>query len=357
MAKATRLPSGNWRVLEYSHTETIIKDGQEKKVRRYKSFTDENKKEAEYQAALFRRDKKRKKSPSRLTVGEAMERYIKSKSDVLSPSTIREYKRSREMDLQQIMDIEIGDLTIEDIQKEINREAKNHSPKTVHNMHGLLSATLKMFLPGFRLDTTLPALVPYTPYVPSDEDIGKLMRALNGSELEKAVLLAAFGSLRRSEISALVDKDIQENKVKIDKAMVKNEHKEWVIKVPKTRASYRVIEYPLEVIDKFKGITGPLVRLNPDQITKQFSTALKKNSIPHFRFHDLRHYQASILHALGVPDLYIMERGGWKTRSTLDKVYKHVMDKKKQEVIKLANNHFSELMQRDMQHENDIDAI
>ena len=56
-------------------------------------------------------------------------------------------------------------------------------------MHGLLSATLKMFLPSFRLDTTLPPLIPYTPYVPSDEDIGKLMKALSGSELEKAVLL------------------------------------------------------------------------------------------------------------------------------------------------------------------------
>ena len=202
----------------------------------------------------------------------------------------------------------------------------------------------------------LAPLIPYTPYVPSDEDIGKLMKALSGSELEKAVLLAAFGSLRRSEISALLDKDIQGNQVKIDKAMVKNENKEWVIKVPKTKASYRVIEYPLEVIEKFTGISGSLVRLNPDQITKQFSSALKKNSIPHFRFHDLRHYQASILHALGVPDLYIMERGGWKTRATLDKVYKHVMDKKKQEVIKLANNHFSSLMQHEMQHENKINT-
>ena len=39
------------------------------------------------------------------------------------------------------------------------------------------------------------------------------MKALSGSELEKAVLLAAFGSLRRSEISALLDKDIQGNQV------------------------------------------------------------------------------------------------------------------------------------------------
>jgi len=54
--------------------------------------------------------------------------------------------------------------------------------------------------------------------------------------------------------------------------------------------------------------------------------------LPRFRFHDLRHYQASILHAMGVPDKYIMERGGWKTDSTLKNIYQHTMDAKRQEV-------------------------
>lgn len=47
---------------------------------------------------------------------------------------------------------------------------------------------------------------------------------------------------------------------------------------------------------------------------------MKKLDIPHFRFHDLRYYSASIMHAIGVPDVYIMERGGWSSDKTLKKI-------------------------------------
>ena len=42
-------PSGQWRTLAYSHTETI--DGKQKRI--YESFTAPTKKEAEYMAAEF----------------------------------------------------------------------------------------------------------------------------------------------------------------------------------------------------------------------------------------------------------------------------------------------------------------
>lgn len=28
---------------------------------------------------------------------------------------------------------------------------------------------------------------------------------------------------------------------------------------------------------------------------------------------------------MGVPDLYIMQRGGWESRETLDRIYQHVL--------------------------------
>ena len=52
MAKAKKLPSGNWRVLVYSHTDIVWQeDGSPKKIPRYVSFTDPDKREAEYRAA------------------------------------------------------------------------------------------------------------------------------------------------------------------------------------------------------------------------------------------------------------------------------------------------------------------
>ena len=55
MAKAKKLKSGAWRTLVFSHFEII--DG--KKQRVYESFTSPDKKESEYMAAEFAREKKK----------------------------------------------------------------------------------------------------------------------------------------------------------------------------------------------------------------------------------------------------------------------------------------------------------
>lgn len=344
MASAKKLPSGNWRVNLY-----VGKDAKGK--RQYKSFTHPNKKTAEFMAAEFSAKKNGKSINGPITLGDAIDLYIDSKSNILSPSTIREYKRSRKTDLSEIMDMKIDNLTQQIIQEEINREAKSHSPKSIKNMHGLLSSVLGIYRPEFKLRTTLPQKKKTDIYVPSEDELVTLINAVQGTEIEKAILLAAFGSMRRSEIAALTDKDIKNNSITVDKAMIMNDLREWVISTPKTYTSYRTIEYPDFVIERFNDIKGRLISLNPNQITKHFSRALKESGIKHFRFHDLRHYQASILHAMGVPDKYIMERGGWKSKTTLDKVYKHTMDKKKQEVTEQINKHFSDLMQHEMQHD------
>ena len=66
-------------------------------------------------------------------------------------------------------------------------------------------------------------------------------------------------------------------------------------------------------------------------------------NLPHFRFHDLRHYCASIQHAMGIPDAYIMQRGGWGSDTVLKNVYRHALKDKSDEMNDLANEHFSKL--------------
>lgn len=85
------------------------------------------------------------------------------------------------------------------------------------------------------------------------------------------------------------------------------------------------IEYPEFVSEKWKGISGRITKLTPDNITTKFSRLLKSSGITHFRFHDLRHYSASIQHALGIPDAYIMSRGGWGNDGVLKNVYRHAL--------------------------------
>ena len=53
----------------------------------------------------------------------------------------------------------------------------------------------------------------------------------------------------------------------------------------------------------------------------------------YMRFHALRHYCASQLHALGMPDAYIMERGGWESDGVLKGIYRHTLSDYAERVI------------------------
>ena len=65
------------------------------------------------------------------------------------------------------------------------------------------------------------------------------------------------------------------------------------------------------------------------------------SGVPRFSFHKLRHYYASSLHALGVPDKYIMASGGWESEQTLNAVYKHAMSATQQRENQRAVEHFA----------------
>ena len=97
------------------------------------------------------------------------------------------------------------------VQEWINRLAGRLSPKTVSNVNGLLMAALAMFAPELRINVTLPRKIPAQLYTPSDSDIKALLAAIDDDELYLAVLLAAFGPLRRGELCALESSDVHDN--------------------------------------------------------------------------------------------------------------------------------------------------
>ena len=211
MAKAKKLPSGNWNIVIY-----IGKDEAGKRI--YKSFTGPDKKSVIATAANYYAQKKK---PVSLTLGKAWDLYIESKTNILSTRTLTEYKRLRRAELQGIMDIPLADLTQEMVQIEINKAALAQSPKSVRNTHGVLSAVLKIYHPDLRLTTTLPPKAKPTIYVPGDAEIKQLIAAISNEDLLNAVLLAAFGSLRRGEICALTSSDVRGNFITVDKSMVR----------------------------------------------------------------------------------------------------------------------------------------
>ena len=105
---------------------------------------------------------------------------------------------------------------------------------------------------------------------------------------------------------------------------------------------YRVEEADF-VIDKIKGIDGRIIQATPSQISDRFARAIRFSGSPHFRFHDLRHYSASIMHAMGVPDQYIMSRGGWRTDTVLKAVYRNTISSEQKKQDQLINKHFKNM--------------
>ncbi len=333
--KKNALPSGNIRIQVYDHTD---EDGK----KHYKSFTAPTKKEAQDMARRWKNEKAEEK-PMRITLYEATERYIAVKSGVLSPSTIRGYKQVQECYMKDIGRLYLDELASTNVQIWISDMSRKLSPKTVHNAYGLFSATIDMFIPDLHLKVTLPEKKRPELYCPSDDDIKKLLELIEGTDLEIAVLLAAFGPMRRGEICALEASDIKGNKISVSKSMVLGPDREYIVKQPKTYGSYRVIEYPDFVINKIKGKTGRIISINPDALSNRFKRALARSGLRHFRFHDLRHYAASIMHAIGVPDQYIMQRGGWISDNIMKSVYRNAIDIEAVRQNKKINGHFQKL--------------
>lgn len=321
--KKNALPSGSVRV----QRRYIGDDGRP----HTRSFTAPTKTEAEAMATEW--EIQRGKLTERLTVTSAVTRYIDLKEGVLSPATVRGYRAScrAHVDGSHLGDTDLLAVQIADIQLWVSDLAAKVSPKTVRNAYGLVAASITMFMPDFPVRATLPQKQPSRLYTPSEADVRAVVDAATDPRLKVAIMLAAVGTMRRGEICALTRADIHGTTVSVTKAMVKDSSNTWIIKPPKTITSNRDIPMPESVVNALlslpDGKDGRIIGYNPTKLTQAFERAIRRSGVHPFRFHDLRHFSASQMHAQGIPDKYIEARGGWRPGSTVMKnVYQDVID-------------------------------
>lgn len=294
------------------------------------------------------------KRPESLTVGEAMDRYIESKDAVLSPATIKGYKKIRKNTMQGIMKIPLQSLTQEKVQKEINLMAKKLSPKSVRNAHGLLSAVLAEYHPSLVLRTTLPQKRRYETEIPTIDDIVKIVETAKGTKAELPILLAIWLGLRASEIRGITWDCIQGDMLHIKQAIVDGENGPE-IKGTKTYSGDRKIRMPQyikELINAQPRTSEYVITLSGQAMYKRFTRLCESAGLSHYRFHDLRHANASVMLALNVPDKYAMERMGHATNNMLKNVYQHTMRDKQDEVADLVDNYFIKKLHTILHTEN-----
>lgn len=327
MATAKKLPSGSWRIQIY-----LGKGDDGKPIR--KSFTARTKREAEYAAAMYAAGRRMQTSPENMTVGEAIDQYISSQTNILSPSTVVGYKSIRRSALQELMPIKLSRLRQADVTRAVNVRALTHSPKSVRNAYGLLTAALAVYAPELRLNTPLPKPVRKEISIPDQEQVAALMAHVRGTPLEIPVVLAACLGLRRSEICGLMgtDIDFKNRTLTVRRALVQSEKDNLVMKAPKSYAGTRtltdVAPSILLLLKPYEGKEERIVKHTPQAVSIAFRRAAEALSIP-ATLHGLRHYNASVMLALGVPDKYAMERLGQSTPGVLKQVYQHIMADKR----------------------------
>lgn len=344
MATAKKLPSGSYRVNLY-----IGKDADGK--RKYKSFTADTKKGAEYLAAQYNQ-KRIDINRSELLLSDAIERYIKSKENILSPSTVRGYYVIIRNYLPELMSTRVKNITSEMVQSAFNNFALEHSSKTCRNAHGLISAVLKINRPEIILNTTLPQKTKKDIYVPDEQEVKDIYPKTVGTPLEIPFLLATQCGLRASEISGLELKNIHEKYIEIKQARVDGINGA-AVKAPKSAAGYRKIPISTELYTllKEKAQNDRACDLNSADISSRWGKFREKQGLdPRCNFHALRHHFASRCLLLGMPQKYTAEIMGHSSLKMIEDVYQHTFPSAMEMYANKLREQNSEFMQHEIQH-------
>lgn len=332
-----KLPSGGYRYISVSGATKAD-------VRRMIAEFDENRENA-LSANLA----------GRVTLAQAMDKYLDTcRSAGRSPSTIRGYAAMRRNGFESLESKPIAKISRADLQSMVNDWTRSGAtPKTIRNRLGFLSAAMKHadVEPPMR-KLILPDAERKEMTIPQDEDVQRALFYLraHNTNLYIAVVLAATLGLRRGEIAALTmdDFDFDAGTVTISKAYTMDENGEYILKAPKSRSGNRVLRgldaLVVSAVRNF-GHQPPqtITSMNPTVITCAYMRVRDKLALPG-RFHDLRHYAASVMAALNVPPKYAQERMGHATMDMLNRVYQHVMDKKRDAVADAIAEHNAALL-------------
>ena len=245
------------------------------------------------------------------------------------------------------MNIEISRLTLSDIQKAINADAEKCSPKSIRNENALLQSAILLVAPEFKYTVTLPQKKKTEICIPTESEVKKMFELAKGTKIETALYLAAMCGMRRSEIAALLWKDVDlvNGTISIVAAAVPDNNNNTVRKLPKTVAGTRTIiafRPVLEHLQKLEHTSEYVVEYTtPNSITDGFLHLIQKAKIPHYRFHDLRHYAVSVMLMLNLPKKYIANYIGHSNEHLIENVYGHIMRDKKEDMFHVVDDYFA----------------
>ena len=263
-----------------------------------------------------------------ITLGQAMDKYIASRDNILSPATVRGYNTIRNNRFQSEIDTPIK--KIKDWQTVCNVEAALCSAKTLKNSWGLVKSVLRYA--GYTAPKVTLAQVVKTerPWLEPDQ-IPLFQKAIEGDSCEIQMLLALHG-LRRSEICAVNswDKiDLNSDLIHIRGSVVPDKnHRLIQKKTNKNTDSRRTIPIMIPRLKVLLVLAreseSPIIDKHPHTIWKHVNKACVNAELPEVGIQGLRRSFASLCYYLGLSERETMELGGWSDAETMRKIYIHL---------------------------------
>lgn len=260
------------------------------------------------------------------TLFDSITAYMDAKRNSLEESTKRGYLTYQNAIPEKYAKMRLYDINNVVLQKLASDIMDDHTVKYAKNILGLIRAVLALYRPDFQFRvsyTNVTKRDQNKPYIPTEDDVKRIIEYAKGTKFEIPLLLASTCGLRRGEVCALTVDDFDENNfVTINKDKVLDSKGNWIIKPPKSKSGIRRFHVEDQIVDLIRA-QGYVYEGNPDSIYHFLQKAQSALGIKQFSLHKLRHFYCSKLSAEGIDEACILFILGWSTSKPMKEIYRH----------------------------------
>lgn len=313
------------------------------------------------------------------TLGQYLDHWVKTYVEPnLSPTTIVGYQVNIERHIKPyIGHIRLKELKpqhISSLYEKLLAEGRTDgkgglSAKSIRYVHRNLkqalqnAVNLKIISYNPAASVTLPRVKKFRSEVYDENELIKLLTAVQGTDMEVPVTIDVVLGIRRGELLALKwsDVDLEGKKIQIKNNLISTTSTGIVIRDTKTESSRRTITIPEFIVNFLKkhfqeqqkirdALGGSYNEQNliccningkpycPKYFSNKFRKFLAKKGLKRIRLHDLRHSNATLMLLYGVPAKIAAQRLGHSSVSVTLDIYSHVLQDMQNEVSDQIEN-------------------
>jgi len=323
--------------------------------------------------------------PNKRTLEEYLEHWLPVIKPAVAPKTFEAYEQKVRKNIIPLLgNIRLQALVMQQIEEAYAKlltdgrdDGKGGlSPKSIRNIHGILSHALgkalrwKYIANNPAIGVTLPKVERKELQILTKKDLATLLHGLEGRRIYMPVLIAATTGMRRGEILALkwssvnleegwlmVVQSMEQTKAGLRLKDVKTKHGRRKISLPPitvqalrahmTEQSEELLRLGVGRANDalvFTKVNGQM--RNPWAFSDEFSSFVRKLTIPYVSLHGLRHTHISHLLEDGYPIKTVSSRAGHASVSITLDVYGHLLPDSQEKLAAAYGADLEYLMER-----------